>query len=216
MKGGTATKRRGSTRGIPARVLEQWILLPLEWLFAVMAGSRPVPGSRATFLVAQHRYHGQAVHLPDGTSVRPGDGILEIHFWNRQISRRQGPSAQDVTWTFIRDLRTDFETLARLMAAGKIAQRARAIYGASPVAHGATRFGFWVRPLPRGLRSLMLTRWQQLLRSVYRPPAVQTKATEDTVEMWMAREEFIRRFAVKGRPRIRRPVANESHKGVSL
>jgi len=202
------------------RRVQQGILAPVEWLFAATAGSIPLPGSAGTFLVAPRRHRGDPVALPDGTAVQPGDIVLEIHFWNRRIARRLGQDAQAVTWAFIRDLRTDFEVLARRLAAGDLAPNAQAIYGASPIAGGAVRFGFWVRPLPPGLRSDILSRWQRMLRAIYRPATVQSTLTEDTVEMWMSRQEFIRRFAAstrEQRPNRRKPgPPTDLHKGVTL
>ncbi len=182
-------------RGTIRRFIAQCMLTPEEWLFALASGSRALPGSHATLRVAYHRHHGETITLPDGTLVRPGDPIAEIHFWNRMIARRVGSDAQEITWAFIRDLRADFRTLAALMASGRFAQKAVAIYGASPVARGATRFGFWVRTLPPGVRSFALTRWQLLLRASFHPAKVQSTLTQRTVEVWMSRDEFISRFA---------------------
>lgn len=177
------------------RFIAQCMLTPEEWLFALASGSRALPSSHATLRVAYHRHHGETVTLPDGTKVRRGDPIAEIHFWNRMIARRVGSDAQEITWAFIRDLRADFRTLATLMASGRFAQKAVAVYGASPVARGATRFGFWVRTLPPGVRTFALTRWQLLLRASFHPAKVQSTLTQRTVEVWMSRDEFIRRFA---------------------
>ncbi len=183
-----------------ARALAQWLLGPEEWLFTRLAGSRPVAGSKGTFLVAYHRHHGAAVHLPDGTVVRPGDPIAEIHFWNDHIARRREAEAGAVTWHLVRDFRADLGTLAQAMARREIAPRAKAVYGAGPIAPAAARFGFFVRPLPPGLRRSALTGWQHMIRRAFRPPGVVQHTDAETSELWMSRAELLRRFAAGHAP----------------
>lgn len=177
-----------------ARALAQRLLAPEEWLFARLAGSRPIPRSHGTFLVACHRHHGPDVVLPDGAVVRRGDPIAEIHFWNQHIARRSERRPTEVTWRLIRDLRADLGALAGAMQERQVGGDAVAVYGASPVAPAAARFGFFVRPLPPGLRRSMLSLWQRLLRRAFRPETVPQGHGQDTSEAWMSRSEFLRRF----------------------
>lgn len=189
------------------RALAQRLLAPEEWLFTRLAGSRRVPDSRGTFLVACHRHHGRMVRLPDGVAVHHGDPIAEIHFWNEHIARRGdgrgGPTA--VTWRLVRDFRDDLGALARAMEGGEMAADVVAVYGASPIAPAAARFGFLIRPLPPGLRRNALSSWQRLLRRVFRPQSAPPSHDAVTAEMWMGRSEFLRRFAAgAARPRAER------------
>lgn len=192
---GTAGPVAGSAHALHG--FWQRALLPGEFLFTLLAGSRPVPGSRGTFLVAYHRHRGAPVGLPDGTRVAPGDLVAEIHFWNRRIAGRAGTDPQAVTWAFIRDMRADLGALARAMASGALPRAA--VCGASPLAEAAGRFGFLVRPLPRGWRREALTRWQSLLRRTFRPRALHTGASPATAEIWMAPGELIARYGGSGR-----------------
>ncbi len=185
-----------------ARALAQRLLAPEEWLFTHLMGSRPVPNSRGTFLVACHKHHGADVRLPDGTAVRRGEPVAEIHFWNQHIAHR-GDRHSDpttITWRLARDFRADLGALARAMERGEVAADAVAVYGASPIAPAAARFGFLVRPLPPGLRRSMLSFWQRLLRRVFRPEAAPKGHDAATAEMWMSRSEFLRRFTAGGTP----------------
>ncbi len=180
------------------RTLWQRLLAPGEWLFTVWAGSRPVPGSRGTFLIAYHRHRGGDVVLPDGNRVRPGDMVAEIHFWNRRIAARRGGSAQAVTWNFIRDMRADLGALARAMQAGALPTAT--VYGASPLAEAAARFGFFVRPLPMGWRRWTLTAWQTLLRRIFRPVALRPTSQAESAEIWMSSAELLHRYGTPAGP----------------
>jgi len=185
-----ATPAPGADAGF--RTLWQRFLAPGEWLFTLLAGSRPVPGSRGTFLIAYHRYRGTRVDLPDGTHVARGDLVAEIHFWNRRIATRTGGTAQAVTWGFIRDMRADIGALARAMQSGALTTAP--VYGASPLAEAAARFGFLVRPLPRGWRRFALTTWQTVLRRTFRPRALHTESRAETAEIWMGPTDLLRRY----------------------
>lgn len=196
-------------RMAPVRALAQRLLAPGEWLFSRLSGSRPVPNSRGTFRVAHHRYHGRAVALPDGVVVRRGDPIAEIHFWNQHIAQRSDQRPTEVTWHLVRDFRSDLRALATAMQRGEVAADALAVYGASPIAPAAARFGFLVRPLPPGLRRSLLSAWQRLLRRAFRPQSVPKAHTQDTAEVWMSRAEFLSRFAAGPA----RPVAERTRLG---
>ncbi len=189
-----ARERPRAARAPAPHRLWQLLFAPEEWVFTHLAGSRPVPDSRGTFLVACHRHRGDRVALADGTVVERGDPIAEIHFWNGHIANRAGSRASSVTWRIVADFRDDLGALARAIAAGRIAGEAKAVYGASPVAGAAARFGFLVRPMPRGLRRSLLTTWQHLIRWVFRPAAVGPAMEAETAEMWMSTAELMRRF----------------------
>jgi hypothetical protein len=193
-EGGPQPATRTAAAPASSRTLRQRLMAPVELVFTVLAGSRPVPGSRGTFLVACHRHHGGPVLLPDGTEVRPGDRIAEIHFWNRRIAERRGPDSRVLTWRFARDFRADLGALARALGAGHFGPDVRAIYGASPLASGAARFGFMVRPLPPGLRRAALTRWQRGVRRIFRPLPMQADLTAESAELWMSAAELRARY----------------------
>jgi len=185
--------RRGpGSAGPPG--LRQRLLAPVELLFTLLAGSRPVPGSHGTFLVACHRHHGAPVQLPDGTAVRRGEMVAEIHFWNRRLAAREHGAAGGITWRFARDFRADLGALARALEGGQLHGAVVAVYGASPLAPAAARFGFFIRPLPPGLRRSLLTAWQQGVRRAFRPRALPPDVGAASAELWMSRAELRRRY----------------------
>ena len=166
----------------------------MEWLFSTLAGSRPIPGSRGTLLVACHPHHGSPVHLPDGTAVHPGDRVAEIHFWNRRIASRPSADPMKGTWRFIADFRHDLRALARALARGELGPPVVAVFGVSPLALGAPRFGFTVRPLRAGFRRRVLTAWQGLLRRTFAPRAAPHPHGVETTESWMSAADLQRLY----------------------
>lgn len=173
----------------------RWLVGAVDRLYVWASRTRPIPASRGALMVSFHRHRGPALDLPAGPSVRPGDLVCEIHLWNRRIVRREGSDAQRVTWGVIRDFRADLSALAGAMQAGTLPQAP--VYAASALADAAPRFGFWVRPLPPGLRRVALGAWQHLVRRAFRPKALGTEHLRVAGESWMSAPELFRRY---GRP----------------
>ncbi len=190
----------GRPRADGGTPLPRQLFGPVEWLFRRLEHSRPVPGSRGTFLVACHRHFGRPISLPDGVVVHRGDHVAEIHFWNERFAQREATDTRSLTWSVMRDLRADLRCLAAAMRDGTLAAGVRAIYGASPVAAAAARLGLTVRPLPPGPRRTLLTLWQRSLRRAFRPLAAQADTRSETTEMWMSADTFVQRFAGSGVP----------------
>ncbi len=172
------------------------MLWAVEWLFTTLAGSRPIPGSRGTLLVACHPYHGSPVHLPGGTTVHAGDRVAEIHFWNRRISARAAadPDPMKGTWRFIADFRHDLRALARALGSGEFGAGVVAVFGVSPLALGAPRFGFTLRPLRPGFRRRVLTAWQDLLRRAFAARAAPHPPGTETTESWISAADLQRLY----------------------
>ena len=176
------------------RGLRQRLVAPAEALFGLLAGTRPLPGSCGTFLIACHPHRGDPVQLPDGTCVRHGDPLVEIHIWNAHVASRHAGDPTALTWSFVADFRADLRVLAEAIDAGRCGPRVVAIYGQSPLARGAARFGFFVRPLRAGLRRRWLTAWQGTLRRIFTPGGMPAGARDPTAELWCSRAELHRRY----------------------
>jgi hypothetical protein len=173
-------------------------LLPLERAFRLLTRSRPLPGV-GTFLLSIHPYRGRAVELPDGTAVRPGAAVGEIHFWNERIAAGYATAAdRELLWRFKRDLEADLRRLAALQAAGELRPDPVAFFGVTPMARIAGRLGFTSVPLPPDLPLRAITSWQRLLGRVFRPVGRQRQAAVLSAACWISREELRRRFGGGG------------------
>ncbi len=175
----------------------RWIIGAADRLYVWASRTRPIPASRGALMVSFHRHRGPTLDLPGGPPVRRGDLVCEIHLWNRRIVRREGSDAQRVTWGVIRDFRADLSALAAAMQAGTLPWAP--VYAASALAEAAPRFGFWVRPLPPGLRRVALGAWQHLVRRAFRPGALSTEHPRVAAESWMSAPELLRRYSRPGK-----------------
>jgi len=89
------------------------------------------------------RYRGQPRTLADGTELRPGDVILELHFANRVLAQTDSRNP----WQVLRALAEDLNLLAQQSAEGELGE-VKALHGVTLFARPGQRLGFEFRPLP--------------------------------------------------------------------
>ncbi len=169
---GFARSGRGRAAG-PLRVWLWW-----EWLTTGWWRLRPVRRG-GLLLYSVQRWRGPSVPLADGTVVRPGDRVLELHLDNTGFARW----GIDAPWPYLRVLREDLVAVRALLVRDALA----AAHGVTVYAAGARRLGLEVRPLPR-------TPWWRLvrfflwgLRAIYHPRGRGTAPPPWPVEVWLSR-----------------------------
>ena len=169
-------------------------LMPVERIFRAATRSQPIPGIN-TFLLSIHPYQGAPVALPDGTEVRRGATIGEIHFWNEHIAT--GYTAADnreLLWRFKQDLEADLRRLADHDAAGNLPADLVAFLGVTPLASVAGRLGFTRVELAPAFNLRLITLWQRLLGRVFRPAGHQRPNRLLSGACWISRQGLQQRY----------------------
>ena len=182
----------GSARGF----LRFWPIW--ERIMLRLYPTQPIPGATANiFRIHLGRYTGAAIDLPDGTHIAPGDGIGELHLNNRLVAGII--TRRSFSLDLLRLPRSDLRALARWLADPMNAPEIRAIYGYSLLGPIGARLGFTLRP--RRLTLLVrLDRFFMIgLLALYNPRGPNRLAQGTTyhtypVEMWMSRDELLRRY----------------------
>lgn len=142
------------------------------------------------------RFHGRAITLPDGTTIRSGDAIAEIHFNNSAIAQVAG---QTSGWRLLSMLMGDLRSLARWSTTPEFPGDVHAIYGYTVLSRGAPRLGFTLRGRPRSIRSRLDGFFLMGLLVLY-SPAGRSRLSQGTTygrapcEVWMSRAELVRRY----------------------
>lgn len=163
---------RDTERAAPPRILDP-ILAIWEGFDRLRRRIRPMRTDGILGLeVARHR--GRPVALADGTIVRPGDLVGEVHLRNRRVRDLE---ARDGLAAAFREGRVDLRALATWAGRQPPAGRPVAYHGAGIMARFAARDRWEMRPRPR-------TPWRRV---------------EDWYFRWL-----LARWAPSGRERLRR------------
>jgi hypothetical protein len=140
------------------------------------------------------RHHlGAAVILADGTRVRSGDRIVELHLANGSVA----PSAENVGWNpfqVVRGARGDLQILARLVDSGRLGSVV-AVHAVSLIAPALARLGFEVLPLESTFQHRLLHFYLVGLLAVYHPAgwraADRARKGAWPAEAWMGASRLI-------------------------
>jgi MFS family permease len=144
-------------------------------------------------------FHGRAITLPDGTSIRSGDRIAELHINNTAIAE---VAERVSSWQLLRMLMGDLQSLARWSQTEGFPKGIHAFYGYTLLSRGASRLGFTLRSRPRTLRSWLDGFFMLGLLVLYSPLGRGrllrgTTYGRQPVEVWMSRDQLALRYSVK-------------------
>ncbi|MCL6499926.1 MAG: hypothetical protein K6U07_07865 [Firmicutes bacterium] len=147
-------------------------------------------------------YHGPPVTLADGTVIRDGDRIAELHLNNaglawlvREAGRRH--------WDVLRAVHADLDRLVGAAGAGALGD-VKALHGITLYARVARWLGFEVRPLPRTWRWGLVRFFMAGLAVIYGPEGAHAQRVSRGAgapwpgEVWLGQESLRRRATHPG------------------
>jgi hypothetical protein len=164
------------------------------------AGATGIPGSKhQLLLICYHPYQGKKELNVGGTSICPGDTIVEFHLSNKRIAEMgREESSRSMEWRMLEILKAEFASLAEACSKNVIPMQVQGFYGVNVLTAGAKRLGFILVPIPKGWNHWWLGFWESILRKIYYSYKTKKKAdlqkTKEAFEVWITREELIARY----------------------
>lgn len=174
-----------------------WILWErfTRWIWRL----QPVPNLPHCLLEVRFiRYTGNAFVLPDGTHVRNGSPILELHFRNRAFLE-VGEHAS--AWEYVHLIAQSLSALASWMQRPNFPGQPLAIRGTTLLYRGAPRLGFVLRRRPKNVYTYLERFFMTGLLILYHQQGSARLLQGTTYgtyaqEVWMSRKELLRRYPV--------------------
>ncbi len=149
--------------------------------------------------------------LADGTTLRRGDSIIELHFNNPYITRLISQN-QFTPWRAVRLASHDIGILEEAIASGPLNQ-VKAIHAITLFASTGNRLGFEVHTLPHTFGWALVRYFMVGLIALYHPDgwehAARTRKTMWPGEMWLGIESIRKRAAEMKREQIKSVAAQE-------
>lgn len=183
---------------LPWFILLLWPVI--DKLLRMVYHIRPLRADDSGVICLELRhYKGPPVILSDGTEVKAGDKIIELHLNNSWFKQRRklNQEASSLPWEVLGRFEQDFNFLAEQIAGGMF-EGVTALHGVTFVHAGARRLGFQINELPNTLRKRCIRFYLTGLRQIYGlQPEVEFKAKGEPLEIkevWLSRAALLRRF----------------------
>jgi hypothetical protein len=168
-----------------------------EFVTILVHPQQGIPGAPFDLLRVEFtRFHGKPINLPDGTPIRSGDRIAEMHINNAVLAE---VAKRTNGWQLLRMMIGDLRALARWAKTEGFPDDVRALYGYTILSHAAPRLGFTIRTRPHSIRTWLDGLFLTGLLVLYNPQG-RSRLEEGQVygsdpgEIWMSRGELERRY----------------------
>ncbi|HEY7850626.1 MAG TPA: PucC family protein, partial [Ktedonobacterales bacterium] len=169
-----------------------------ERIYSAVYPTQAIPNAPHGLLhIHLARYRGQSITLPDGTQVRPGAPIAELHFDNQRMSAAARTSG---AFQLIRMIAEDMGALAAWASEPGPVARSEALTGTTLIGRAAPRLGFTTRERPVTIKTRLDRFFMEGLMAIYNPDGLRrlrrgTTYTTYPKEVWMSRGELLRRYS---------------------
>lgn len=189
----------GENRVSPRFILNLWPII--DKLLRIIYRIRPLKADGSGIICLEvHRYRGSTRVLDDGSQVKTGDTIIELHLNNawferrRKLNLRASQSPREFLGKFAQDLRF----LAQQVASGRFGD-ITALHGSTLLHIAARRLGFQVDEPPNTFWRKGAHFYMVGLMQVYHLRGDEVSGFEDKSwelkEIWLSRATLLTKYS---------------------
>lgn len=179
----------GAGQGRGTGAMRAWVLWEAIWVPRLRALR---PGGLIRYSLGTHR--GRALDLQDGTIIRCGDRLVELHLDNRTLLRLAGGGFDAFGAELLGS--DELRELAALVAGGGLGPVV-ALHAITPLAPALRRRGFEIRPVPHTVGYALMRFYMSGLLALYHPGGwaglTPQRARRWPAEAWMSLNRFLAR-----------------------
>lgn len=172
----------------------------IDWLLCVICHIKPLRADGSSIIsIELRRYNGNYITLDDGSNIKAGDQIIELHMNSAWFKRRREDNleAWQSPWKVLHCLAQDLNFLAKQIANGPFS-KSIALHGCTLLHNGARRLGFQVQELPDSLWNKCARFYMAGLMRAYHLPTVRHLETfgrsPELKEVWLSRETLLKAY----------------------
>ena len=172
----------------------------IDWLLCVICRIKPLKTDGSSIIsIELRRYKGSYITLADGSEIKAGDQIIELHLNSTWFKRRREENleSKQLPWIALHCFSQDLNFLTKQIANGTFG-KSIALHSCTLLHNGARRLGFQVQELPNSLWKKCAQFYMAGLMRAYHLPSeghFETLGRSlELKEVWLSRETLLKAY----------------------
>lgn len=173
------------------------MILNLKKLFELIERSivnlnkwKHIPNSKRKLLyICPHVYKGRTIEISDGTVIKNGDLVGEMHIDNLKINGLENDYRK-----LFRILKEELQDLSYVIINEKGFGEIKAYHGTTLLYPLAKKQGFTIVEIDKGLKKYFLILWENLLRFVFKKESKIRDGFRTPKECWISKDQLLQKY----------------------
>ncbi|MTI66214.1 MAG: hypothetical protein FH753_06375 [Firmicutes bacterium] len=166
--------------------LVKYLFYGFERLVVKLGKWKYIPNSKDKMIyISPHKYKGDDFKLPDGTIIKSGDMVIELHVDNLKTEKIDNDYK-----TLFKVFKNELKALKKASKNNKSFSNIKAFHGTTVLYPICKRQGFTIYNLDEGINTFLLKIWDNILRIVFRKNKLKRKTLRMPKDCWISKENL--------------------------